>query len=167
MKKIFLIFAVLLLLITTCGCVPTAPVVIADSSTSESNSNITLDKCLEYGDYQWVEIEDCFVEDTLKSLPCKYVIYNSSDLTAEILESRKGIIIVERCFGFVTNKETGDGKILNAADKNYDYISYRSVTEKYCDGTVFLSYMIYNPENNYVDDITERYDFVLSREWED
>lgn len=30
-------------------------------------------------------------------------------------------------------------------------------------GTVFLSYMVYNPDNNYIDDIMERYDFILDR----
>ena len=31
------------------------------------------------------------------------------------------------------------------------------------DGTVFLSYMVYNPDNNYIDDIMEPYDFILDR----
>ena len=34
-------------------------------------------------------------------------------------------------------------------------------------GTVLVSYMIYDPSNNYIDDIMERYDFVICREYED
>lgn len=164
MKRLLICFIALLLILSVCGCTKTAP---AEVSKTETESGITLEKCLKYGDYQWVEIEDLFVEDVLAKMPYEYELYDASELFAEVLENRNGMVIVERCIGFVTNKETGDGRVLNALDENYNYISYRSVTEDYCDGTVFVSYMIYNPENNYVDDIVERYDFVLSREWED
>lgn len=164
MKKFLLLLMVLLLLLTVCGCTATAP---AEVDTPSDETGITLEKRLKYGDYQWVEIEDLFVEDVLAKMPYEYELYDASELFAEVLENRNGMVIVERCIGFVTNKETGDGRVLNALDENYNYISYRSVTEDYCDGTVFVSYMIYNPDNNYVDDIIERYDFVLSREWED
>jgi len=164
MKKFLLLLMVLLLLLTVCGCTTTEP---AEVDTLPDETGITLEKCLKYGDYQWVEIEDLFVEDVLAKMPYEYELYDASELFTEVLENRNGMVIVERCIGFVTNKETGDGRVLNALDENYNYISYRSVTEDYCDGTVFVSYMIYNPDNNYVDDIIERYDFVLSREWED
>jgi len=94
-------------------------------------------------------------------------VYDASELTAEILENRSGTMIVERCIGLVTSKQRGDGIVLNAANEDYNYISYRGVYRPISDGTVMLSYMVYNPDNNYVDDIMERYDFVLSREWED
>lgn len=114
-----------------------------------------------------MEIECNFIDDVLSGYANGFKIYDSSELSAEILESRKGDVVVERCIGIVTNKMTGDGKVLNAYDKQYDYISYRSVNNQaYRDGTVFISYMVYNPENNYIDDITERYDFVLCREYE-
>ena len=164
MKKFLLLLMTLLLLLTVCGCTATAP---AEVDTPPDETGITLEKCLKYGDYQWVEIEDLFVEDVLAKMPYEYELYDASKLFAEVLENRNDLVIVERRIGFVTNKETGDGRVLNALDENYNYISYRSVTEDYCDGTVFVSYMIYNPDNNYVDDIIERYDFVLSREWED
>lgn len=164
MKKFLLLLMTLLLLLTVCGCTSTTP---AEVDTPPDETGITLEKCLKYGDYQWVEIEDLFVEDVLAKIPHEYELYDASKLFAEVLENRNGLVIVERCIGFVTNKETGDGRVLNALDENYNYISYRSVTEDYCDGTFFVSYMIYNPDNNYVDDIIERYDFVLSREWED
>lgn len=180
MKRLLSILLVfILLLVFAAGCAKAPSVADIPTTDEPDEQGITLSKCLEYGDAQWRESEDCFIEDLNgrfnPNCDCvdmshhyEYKIYDASELSAEILENRKGTVIVERCIGFVTDKTTGDGKVLNAYDKNYDYISYRSVTDqKYYDGTVFISYMIYNPENNYIDDITERYDFVLCREWED
>lgn len=163
-----LLVSIFLLLVSAPGCVKAPSVTDAPTTDAAPEQGITLSKCLEFGDAQWREIEDCFIEDVLANMPYEYKLYDASELSAEILENRNGMVIVERCIGFVTDKTTGDGKVLNAYDDDYDYISYRSVTDqKYYDGTVFISYMIYNPENNYIDDITERYDFVLCREWED
>ena len=97
----------------------------------------------------------------------KIVVYDCSELTAEILESRKGTTIIERCIGLVTDKEAGDGRILNVASEMGDYISYRRVYYPKTEGTVILSYMVYGSDNNHIDDIVERYDFILTREWED
>lgn len=94
-------------------------------------------------------------------------LYDCSDLTAEVLENRKGTTIVERCIGIVTDRRSGDGKVLNLPEDCGYYISYRDIYRPISDGTIMLSYMVYNPDNNYIDDIMERYDFVLSREWED
>lgn len=93
-------------------------------------------------------------------------LYDCSELTAEVLEGRQGTTIVERCIGIVTDGQSGDGRILNLPDDCGYYISYRGIYRPISDGTVILSYMVYNPDNNYIDDIMERYDFVLSREWE-
>lgn len=125
------------------------------------NSEIPLDEI----DYQ--ETEELFLMDMEAQGLTDYVLYDASELTAEVLENRMGTVIIERCIGFVTNGQTGDGELLNPANKDFNYISYRSVDQPYCDGTVILSYMVYNPGNNYIDDIMERYDFVVSREWED
>ena len=63
--------------------------------------------------------------------------------------------------------EAGDGRILNCADSEFAYISYRNYADDEISvGTVMLSFMIYDPENNYTDDIIERYDFVLTRDYE-
>lgn len=169
MKKLLSILLVFILLVAfAAGCVKAPSVADAPTTEEPDEQGITLSKCLEYGDSQWREIEDCFIEDVLAHMPYEYKIYDVSELSAEILENRNGMVIVERCIGFVTNKTTGDGKVLNTYNKDADYIAYRSVADqKYCDGTVFISYMVYNHENNYIDDITERYDFVLCREWED
>ena len=76
--------------------------------------------------------------------------------------------IVERAIGIVTNRERqGDGKILNTDDDYYNYISYRNVDFNTCDGTIVLTYLIYNPDTSYTDDIIERYDFCLDRNFED
>jgi len=94
-------------------------------------------------------------------------LYDCSELTVEILENRCGTTIVERCIGIVTDKHKGDGRILNLPDGFGYYISYRGIYRPIAEGTIMLSYMVYNPDNNYTDDIMERYDFVLNREWED
>lgn len=169
MKRLLSILLVfILLLVFAVGCAKAPSVADIQPANEPTEQGITLSKCLEYGDAQWQEIEDCFIEDALANMPYEYKLFDASEISAEILENRNGMVIVERCIGFVTNKTTGDGKVLNAYNKDYDYISYRSATDqKYCDGTVFISYMVYNPENNYIDNITGRYDFVLCREWED
>lgn len=129
------------------------------------------------GDYK--KIENSFLVDFYKNyLPDinksegEVFIYDTSDITEDMLNNRKGTVIIERCIGMVTNKATGDGQILNSKteDGNGCYISYRN--EKcqelnLCDGTILVSYMIYNPDNNVTDDIIERYDFVVCREYED
>lgn len=98
------------------------------------------------------------------------LIYDTDELTAEILENRtqQDSIIIERVIGMVTNREQdGDGIVLNTTDAEHNYISYRSVDFETCEGTIILTYFVYNPGTDYVDDIMERYDFVLDREYED
>ena len=101
----------------------------------------------------------CTVSGKAGSVPM--LVYDASELTADILENRRGTMVVERCFGVVTDAKQGDGRVLNPADKDYDYIGYRGVYWPLSDGTVLLSYMVYNPDNGYIDDIVERYDLVL------
>lgn len=98
------------------------------------------------------------------------LILDTEDMTTDILENRKdnGVLVVERVIGMVTNKEKdGDGIILNTSDKDHNHISYRSVDFETSNGTIILSYFIYNPNTNYFDDVIKRYDFVLGREYED
>lgn len=116
--------------------------------------------CVDYTD-----AEQSFLEELEKEFYL-YQLYDSSELTGDMLENRNGSVIIERCIGIVGNKDTGDGRLLNYPDPDYYYISYRSVDDVR-DGTIVLSYMVYNPDNNYIDDIMERYDFILSRELED
>lgn len=89
-------------------------------------------------------------------------IVDSAGLSLEDLENRKGKIIIEKCIGVVENSD-GDGRVLNCADPDYYYISYRSV-EDFQEGDTILTYFIYNPDTNYTDDILERFDYVIDRE---
>lgn len=91
-------------------------------------------------------------------------VYDSSEITPDILENREGKTIVERCYGIVLDMETSDGRIINAADGAGNYISYRSVYQTHDENSIMLTYLVYNPENNYCDDIIIRYDFVLEKE---
>lgn len=60
---------------------------------------------------------------------------------------------------------SGNTFIINGAE--YDYISYRSVDFEIHNGTIVLTYFIYNPGTDYADDIMCRYDSLLDRQYED
>ena len=84
-------------------------------------------------------------------------IINSCDLTFEELQSRNGKLIIEVVIGQVDNFVTGAGHILDNPDL---YISYSGV-EGISNGNIICTYFIYNPENNYEDDIMYRYDYII------
>ena len=84
-------------------------------------------------------------------------MYNSTDLTQEILASREGSVIIERCVGICEEPSSG-GRILGKENQNY--ISYSKV-EGVQPGDKVLSYFVYNPNTNYVDDIIYRTDFII------
>lgn len=84
-------------------------------------------------------------------------IVNSPDLSMEELAARNGKLIIEQVVGVVTDAETGDGYIVGYPDY---YISYASV-EGIQNGDVVCSYMVYNPDNNYEDDILIRFDYII------
>lgn len=88
-------------------------------------------------------------------------IIDNQHLTTEMLESRNGKLIIERVVGIVTDAETGDGRIIGG-DDYYNYISYRNVNG-ISNGDVICSYFIYNPDNNYVDDIIMRFDSIICK----
>ena len=76
--------------------------------------------------------------------------------------------IVERVIGIVTNKERkSDGRILNTDSEQYNYISYNGCDLEYTTGTIIVTYLMYNPNTNYEDDIIERYDYILDKKFED
>lgn len=109
------------------------------------------------------EAEGFFLKDIERRFS-DYELYDSGDLTAEMLEHRNGKLIIERCVGIVTDAETGDGLILNSDPDSY-YISYSRV-DGVKNGTVVVSYMVYSTTDNFIDGIEERYDYVISREYE-
>ncbi len=81
---------------------------------------------------------------------CK--IYNSSDLTEDILANRQGKLIIEKCTGTVSDDEK------NGVLEDGSYISYEDVD--CAKGDTITTYLIYNPDTNYTDDVVERFDFV-------
>jgi hypothetical protein len=94
-------------------------------------------------------------------------VFATDDLTAEILQNRVGCgyVIVEKLISVCLN-ETGDGRVINTKKRNNNYVSFRR-TYDYCTGKrihkgdVVLTYLIYNPNNNYIDDIVERVDYII------
>ena len=77
-------------------------------------------------------------------------LYDSSELTEDILANRQGKLIIEKCVGTVTDDEK------NGSLEDGSYISYESVN---CTkGDTIVTYLIYNPETNYTDDVIERFD---------
>lgn len=87
-------------------------------------------------------------------------VYDSADLTLEMLIHRDGKLIIERCIGVVEDAE-GNGRLLNYPDPEHYYISYASVEENLEPGTVVATYFVYNPDTNYEDDILYRYDYII------
>lgn len=83
-------------------------------------------------------------------------IVDAENLTLEHLESRNGKIIIEKVVGVVYD-DNGNGTAL--FDESY-YIYYGKVNNA-SKGDKVLSYFIYNPFNNYFDDIMIRFDHVM------
>lgn len=79
-------------------------------------------------------------------------VYDSSDLTEDILANRQGKLIIEKCVGTVTDDEK------NGSLEDGSYISYADVD--CAKGDTVTTYLIYNPNTNYIDDVVDRFDFV-------
>lgn len=94
-------------------------------------------------------------------------IYDTSELTPQIMANRKGKIIVEKIIGKVTNYKL-DGEILNCStnDGGYtnkdggNYINYERV-DGAKEGDKILTYFIYSPFSNEQDDVLTRLDFII------
>lgn len=84
-------------------------------------------------------------------------IINSNDLTIEELQSRNGKLIIEVVIGQVDNFVTGAGHILDNPDYYISYANMNGISN----GNIICTYFIYNPENNYEDDIMYRYDYII------
>lgn len=87
-------------------------------------------------------------------------LYDSSDLTEDILANRQGKLIIEKCIAIVSDDEKNG--IIQNADSDYNYISYAGVD--CAKGDTVITYLIYNPNTNYTDDVVERFDFVQKGE---
>lgn len=94
-------------------------------------------------------------------------IYNTNELTPQIMANRDGKVIVEKIVGKVTNDKL-DGEILNCNIDNGgyinkdggNYINYERV-EGAKKGDKILTYYIYNPFTNEQDDVLTRLDFII------
>lgn len=86
-------------------------------------------------------------------------IVDSENLTEEMLlnRSKDGTIIIERVIGIVLDSDL-NGEIINTDDGYYiNYSHIKDIKE----GDIILSYFVYNPDTNYIDDILYRFDYVL------
>lgn len=87
--------------------------------------------------------------------------YWCDELTTDILVNRGTDVIIEKIIGICLDSE-GNGQIVNPADPEYNYISYKSVKGVY-PGDVVLTLCIYQPCNDYEDDVAQRFDYVLGK----
>lgn len=109
-----------------------------------------------------VEFYDSMIQD-VKVIE----IYDTSELTPQVMSNRNGRIIVEKIIGEVTNQKL-DGKILNCDTDNGgytnkdggNYINYERV-DGAKKGDKIVTYFIYNPFNNEQDDVMTRLDFII------
>lgn len=85
-------------------------------------------------------------------------IIDSTYLTFDALQNRKGTIIVEKCIGIVTDFSK-NGELVNG-NIEYSYISYKNVRKAKPDD-IIITYFVYNPFNNVEDDILFRLDFII------
>lgn len=172
MKKVISFIITLAMVVSLVACGTRNNETPAETIGTTSFPNAVYEVNGQQVELEFYGIEDAFILELSEQYGegTLFAIYGTDELTAEILEHRTegDEIIIERCIGIVTNIDhAGDGKILNTNDDYYNYISYSGVDFETHDGTIILSYFIYNPGTNYTDDIMERYDFVLSREYED
>ena len=176
MKKIICIAITIIMLISfaSCGAKDTAenqPINAQKQMAAKS-----IDEKFTYtinGEQQKVTpyypIEDNYVMNMVEVGYSNFHIYDSRNVTGEMLTNRteSDKIIVERVIAIITNKEReGDAKVLNT-NGDYAYISYYGTDLDYTTGTIMITYLMYNPETDYEDDIIERYDYVLDRNFED
>ena len=87
--------------------------------------------------------------------------YWNEDVTSEVLTNRGDDIIIEKIIGTVIDRK-GNGRVMNPADPDYDYISYKHVKGAH-KGDVVLTVCIYTPGNTYEDDVCERFDYIIDR----
>lgn len=130
------------------------------SNTQTDNVISATDKT----EYHNSQIE--FYDDMIQNVSTME-IYDTAELTPQIMANRSGKIIVEKIVGKVTNHKL-DGEILNcnAEDGGYtnkdggNYISYERVSGAR-EGDKIVTYYIYNPFTNEQDDVWTRLDFII------
>lgn len=106
-------------------------------------------------------VEDTICKRYSNHYNLKVKIYNAENLTNKKLRSRKnsGKVIVEKVTGIVANARTGAGNVEKV--KNW-YICYKHV-KGIRNGSRVVSYFVYDPKTNRMDDIIDRYDVVVKK----
>lgn len=130
----------------------------------KTNNIISSTNKTENSSYNYSQVE--FYDKMIKEVGTMQ-IYDTSDLTPQIMNERNGKIIVEKIIGEVTNDKL-DGKILNCDVDNGgytnkdggNYINYERV-DGAKKGDKILTYFIYNPFTNEQDDVLTRMDFII------
>lgn len=180
MKKIICMVITIIMVISLAGCGAKGTAENQPINTQKMNTEQMAAKPVDElhtytinGERQKVTpyypIEDNYVMNIVEVGYSNFHIYDSRNVTGEMLTNRteSDKIIVERVIAIITNKERkGDAKVLNT-NGNYTYISYYGTDLDYTTGTIMITYLMYNPETDYEDDIIERYDYVLDRNFED
>lgn len=94
-------------------------------------------------------------------------IYDTGNLTHDIMENRSGKIVVEKIIGEVVDNKL-NGKILNANGNNENYINKNdSIYMNYervdgaKKGDKIVTYYFYNPFTKAQDDVLTRLDFII------
>lgn len=117
----------------------------------ESENKLTISTSTDSYDFEpTVNVIPSETETTETDNICQ--IYDSSDITEDILANRQGKLIIEKCVGTVTDDEK------NGSLEDGSYISYADVD--CAKGDTVVTYLIYNPSTNYTDDVIERFDYV-------
>ena len=93
------------------------------------------------------------------------MVFQPDELPLEVLENRNGAVVIEMLISRIDSVETGDGTVLNT-DSEFNYISFREYlkTNEAKDGDIMLTYCVYDPSNNYEDDIVIRFDCPIGGE---
>lgn len=85
-------------------------------------------------------------------------VINTNDLTIKELENRNGKLIVECLVGEVLDAEIGAGQVLYT--DTFRDINYKSV-KGIQNGDIICTYIIHNPDTNYIDDVIMRFDYII------
>lgn len=149
-------------------CAAVSLLIFATTNVNDDtvNASTSVENIASENDY--IAIENSLIKELHKKGYKNVTIYSTDELTNGVLENRTNLdgVVVEKMIGMVAKGNNGDGIILNTKDTKHNYISYNNMDFETHEGTIILTYYVYNPETNYLDDVLERYDFVLNREHE-
>lgn len=126
------------------------------NSSTDPYKGTYLDDSLDLYENTYLDDSLEFYQNIVEELDIVKV-YDSSELTLEILHNRNGKIIIEKCIGEVITTR-GDGMVLNSEEEYF--INYARI-EDIKVGDIVLTYFVYNPDTNAEDDIIERFDYVI------